>query len=308
MSFYLYLIVYLRSTGFSLNMGTVKFYLAFSAVLLILLLLFPSPSIEASTPPDCPVHSDPHPDARELVEQSISAMGRIKTLKGRLVTWERYFNSSTGDYGDVDFNLRESPKEVRILAHKPEGDAGTRIFYKEGSNKNQASVRKPMALIDTLGISLDPEGKKLINQSHHSILTLGFKLTHNVLKKALKDHGEKFKDYVTYMGMGKRWGRNCHEIELNFKDWAWTTYTMEKTETLLDLERRINLSAYLIAEKNNLLVYETVKAGKVLKVPNAFAKTTTLYIDAQNLLPIGQIMYDENGVFEKYEYKNLVVN
>lgn len=274
------------------------------ACLLCLLLIFPAITFAqplANTPPI-------HPDGAQLIKQSVSAMSKINKLTGKLVTWERFYNSASGDYGDVNFQIWMKPHEVKLLAFLPEGDKGTRLHFKDGTNKNQTAIRKPAPLIDTLGISLDPEGKKLVNNAHHSMLTLGFKLAHNILAKAIKDHGADFDQYVTYVGKGKRFGRNCHEVKLEFKDWGWESYTMEKTESLLDLERRVNLSAYLIAEKNEYMVYETIKAGTKLTVPNAFAKTTTLYIDETNLLPIGQIMYDERGVFEKYEFKNLKIN
>ena len=61
-------------------------------------------------------------------------------------------------------------------------------------------------------------------------------------------------------------------------------------------------------EKNNLGYGAKVNKGTVIKIPNAFAKKVEIYIDKENNLPIYQIVHDEKGVFEKFEFKNLKIN
>jgi outer membrane lipoprotein-sorting protein len=54
--------------------------------------------------------------------------------------------------------------------------------------------------------------------------------------------------------------------------------------------------------------YDDIKAGQQIKVPNAYARKTVLYIDKETYLPIVQKMYDEKSLFAHYEFHNLQLN
>jgi outer membrane lipoprotein-sorting protein len=49
-------------------------------------------------------------------------------------------------------------------------------------------------------------------------------------------------------------------------------------------------------------------SGKQIKVPSAYAKKSTIYIDKETYMPIFQEMSDDIGVFERYEYSSLKIN
>ena len=76
----------------------------------------------------------------------------------------------------------------------------------------------------------------------------------------------------------------------------------------MKIARKLNLSEYMILEKNKLSNYTSVKAGQTIKVPNMYAKKVVLYIDKINLMPIYQEVHDDQGMFEEYHYINLIVN
>jgi outer membrane lipoprotein-sorting protein len=48
--------------------------------------------------------------------------------------------------------------------------------------------------------------------------------------------------------------------------------------------------------------------GKTLKVPSSYAKKSVLYIQKDTKIPVYQEMSDDKGLFEKYEYRDVVVN
>lgn len=239
---------------------------------------------------------------REITESSIAAMGRYKTLSGKLVRAERVKGKMVE--GSLDFKLQENPRKIYIFNHKP--DEGAEVIYIEGTNNNEALVNPNKTLMPNL--NLDPEGDLLMKDQHHSMLNLGLRFTKDVIKTSLEQYGDDFEKYVTYKGEMSWHGRKVHVIEIEFADWKWESYTMEKTETLLQFERRTKLNANLIAEKNGMSVNSKVKAGKVLQVPNAYAKTSTLFVDKSNKMTIYQELKDEKGVFERYDYLNLKVN
>ena len=54
--------------------------------------------------------------------------------------------------------------------------------------------------------------------------------------------------------------------------------------------------------------YNDVKEGQIIKVPNAYAKSTLLLIDKETFLPISNTVFDDQGLYEKYEYVELQIN
>lgn len=245
--------------------------------------------------------------ARKLVDESIAAMKGVRSLKGNLISRERFKGKMIAE-SEVEFSMVESPKTIDITVKKPADDAGTIIHYKAGENKGKAKVQPGSGIGSVLDPNLKPSGDLLMEDQHHTILTLGLRFTHDIIAHSLKKYGDGFEEYVSYAGEGTWHGRKVHMVQIEFSDWKWESYTMEKTETLLDLENRLKLSAFLIAEKNGYAVNEKVKAGKTLQIPNAYAKTTKLFIDQVTKLPIRQEMSDDKGVFEWYDYRNLKIN
>jgi len=54
--------------------------------------------------------------------------------------------------------------------------------------------------------------------------------------------------------------------------------------------------------------FDILKKGRVLKVPNTYAKDVTLYIDRLYYLPIGIKVSDDKKLFEQYDYFYLQEN
>ncbi len=78
------------------------------------------------------------------------------------------------------------------------------------------------------------------------------------------------------------------------------------TSTAFQLSRLIVASDYLIKEKNSKVSYaRRIKKGTTLSVPSAYASKVVVYIDKETYMPVVQMLYDERGMFEKYEYTNI---
>ena len=54
--------------------------------------------------------------------------------------------------------------------------------------------------------------------------------------------------------------------------------------------------------------YNDVSEGQKIKIPIVYVKKSVLYIDKISYLPIKQVMSDDKGLFEEYEFINLKVN
>ena len=46
----------------------------------------------------------------------------------------------------------------------------------------------------------------------------------------------------------------------------------------------------------------------MIYITSLYSKKSVLYIDEENYFPIYQLIYDENGLFEKYIYTKLILN
>ena len=104
-------------------------------------------------------------------------------------------------------------------------------------------------------------------------------------------------------------GRQCYKIEINDPTFKYVSYTIKNGESLYQISKRLNVSEQLIIEKNsNLNDFDSGKDGMIIQIPNSYAKSSTVYIDIKNYHTIYQELRDEKGVFERYGFKNLVIN
>ena len=54
--------------------------------------------------------------------------------------------------------------------------------------------------------------------------------------------------------------------------------------------------------------YYDIKPGQIIKIPNDYASKMIMFVDKEFILPLVMEVYDEKGVFERYEYKKLQLN
>jgi outer membrane lipoprotein-sorting protein len=188
-------------------------------------------------------------------------------------------------------------------------NSGVELLYVTGWNNNKPFIN-PNGF-PYVNVSFDVNSPKVRNDGHHPITHAGFSYLYVQVKnteKKLAANGQKLEDIIKIAGDYTWNGKSCTKLILENSDFQFISYTCTQTESLLSLCERINVSEYMVMEKNNLRYGANVTKGMVLKVPNAFAKKAELYIDKSNGLPIYQVVYDDKGVFEKYEFRNLKIN
>ena len=83
---------------------------------------------------------------------------------------------------------------------------------------------------------------------------------------------------------------------------------VKKDETLTTIATRLNISDYMMLEKNKETVddYDDLDEDEEILIPNLYCKKITFYVDKDNFLPIRQLIYDDIGLFEEYQYANLL--
>jgi hypothetical protein len=236
----------------------------------------------------------------EVINKMIAAVSEVKTLKYNLKLIERtekkfnFFGSSV--------KLNRVPRKLYLNAN------GIEVLYIEGKHDGDALVN-PNAF-PYINLYLDPMGSLMRQDQHHTINEIGFDYFGSVIEASAKKVGDKFDHYFILDGEETVNNRPCYKVIIHNNDFGFVDYTVKKGENLNTIGRKLFVSEYMIlsANKHKVDDFKDVKAGQIIKVPNAYAKNVLLYIDKVNFLPIGVRVFDDKGLFEQYDYYNLQLN
>ena len=99
-----------------------------------------------------------------------------------------------------------------------------------------------------------------------------------------------------------------YKIAIEFINFKYYNLKVDRVENLTAIADRLYVNDYMLSELNDIDLWDELKVRAILKVPNAYAKKIELYIDKANGLPLSQVVYDEIGVYEKYDFSDLKIN
>jgi hypothetical protein len=245
----------------------------------------------------------PVSQARAIVNEMIHAMDNIITLSGRMRRTERMIDGII--HGEALFKLNRKPKKLYFYNLKPE--EGAELLYVEGWNNNKAYIHPNK--FPWVNVSLSPYASNFAERQHHSILEAGFDFTNGILKKMIADYGDQFDNHVKYVGKQKWYTKMVDVLEFENPDYGFVPYTIKQGENLIDLEHRLKIPAYKVLEINPEVEDKfDVIAGQVVQIPNIYAKKLVVMVDPDLHLPVVQLIFDDKGLFEKYEFSELQVN
>jgi hypothetical protein len=241
--------------------------------------------------------------ARGIVYQMLSATEQINTLTFKLKKGERVNGKMVT--GEQDVKYMHSPRKTYAYLHSP--SKGTEVLWLADANNGKVLV-KPTSF-PYMSISLSPFGSILRKNNHHTVHQVGFDYVAAIVRNIAEKSGEKFDTYFQYQGEVTFDNRPCYKILIDYIPYQYVTYTVQPNEDLPAIADKLFVSDYMIKEINpDIDDYDDVKAGQQIKVPNAYARKTILYIDKETHLPLVQKMYDEKGLFSQYEFYSLRLN
>lgn len=242
--------------------------------------------------------------AKPIMDQVLRAMDNIQTLSGRVKRRERMVD---GHYnvGDMRFKMMVKPRKIYVYNYKP--SEGAEVLWAEGWNNNKAYVHPNK--FPWVNVSLHIHSGNLLDEQHHDLMAVGFVYTRGILGHVMKKYADDFDKYVTYEGTEEWYGKKVHVVRIRYDEYGFEEYTVQKGEDLFDIDLKLHVPAYKLIEINeDVDDFFDVKAGQVIKVPNVYAKDVMLMIDTETYLPVVQMLSDEKGLFEKYEYHDIKVN
>ncbi len=241
--------------------------------------------------------------AKSIIQKMITASEGVKTARYSLKKQERI--ESEMIESAMNAKLQNSPYKVYVYNIKP--TSGSEVLFSAGENNGNALVNPNS--FPYVNLNLNPNNSLLRKEQHHTLNDLGFNYITNIIKNQVKKEGEKFFGYLTYDGEVEWSGKKMYKITLDNKNFAYVNYTVLKGETITTIAKKLNVSDYMILAANPKVgFYDDVKTNQVIKVPNSYARKIVLYIDKTNYLPLGQFIYDEKGLYEKYEMHNFILN
>jgi outer membrane lipoprotein-sorting protein len=237
---------------------------------------------------------------REMFAKSKLITGMTYTMKKQ----ERIEGKLQQQVSDTKLSL--NPLKVYLRQKSPKD--GLEVLYVTGKNNNHA-------LINTNGfpwvnISLDPMGNTMRENQHHTLYESGYSHLISILEHLTNKYGKEAESMITNTGTVTWNGKTCYVIAFNNPNFKYIQHTIKAGETILTISEKSKLSEYMILELNKDKVdsYTDVSVGQVITIPNDYSSKMELYIDKQSMLPSIIKVYDDKGLYEYYEYNNVVIN
>ncbi len=238
---------------------------------------------------------------REIISQMIDSIKVIKTQRYTVKSTERVDGHLL--FAQSNIKINTNPKKIYFF--NPEKNI--EVLWVQGTNNNDALVHA--SAMPFMNFNLDPYGSLMRKDQHHTIFDLGFQFVGltiaNTIIKAPKD----FDKHFLYAGSILYDNKDCHQVVINYPEYKYVEYITGKGETVTSISQKMNTSDFKIRHINDLSSYfGTIKEGKKLKIPTPYANKAIVYIDKKTALPLSIKIYDEEGLFESYDFTFVNIN
>lgn len=235
----------------------------------------------------------------QLTTRMSAAIENLKTLRCTVKAQER----AAGNINKARsiMKLTYNPVRIYIKTHKD-----VEVLWLAGQNNGDAWVYP--AAFPYVTLSLDPKGKLMRGNQHHTALQAGFGTISDLLRTTNLRQDNSFSRSFRYTGDTLLLGRTCHVLRSNYPQFRYVSYKAGKNETISSVAERFGCGEYRVIERNGLSIGEKIPEGKVLQVPNAYGRRTTVCVDPRTFLPTMVQVDDDKGLFEKFEFADVIAN
>jgi hypothetical protein len=235
----------------------------------------------------------------QLMSQLTAAIQNLKTLRCAADASERIGTKYVKDRSTMKLSF--NPLRVYLKNGK-----GVEVLYLAGQNNGDAWVNPNAFPYVTL--SLAPEGSLMRKGQHHTVLQAGFGTITDLLEGSASRPDKSFNRSFRYAGDTTVQGRPHYILRSDYPQFRYVAYKAGKNETPATVAARFGCGEYRILERNKLDVGDKLTEGQVVQVPNAYGRRTLVVVDPKTFLPTAVAVYDDRGLYEKYEFSNVVAN
>jgi outer membrane lipoprotein-sorting protein len=239
---------------------------------------------------------------REIIDQMLDSVKNVKTQRYRVKSTERISGHLLFASSIIKIDLSTKKK---IYLFNPEKNI--EVLWVTGKNNGNAIVRS--GSVPLMNFNLDPYGSIMRKDQHHTIFDLGFQYIGMTIANTILKAPKDFDKHFQYAGTIKYDNHDCHQVVINYPEYKFIEYVTGKGETVTSISLKLNTSDYKIRYINDLSSYfGTIKEGKKLKIPIPYANKAIVYIDKKSAIPLSIKVYDDEGLFESYDFSNVVIN
>ncbi len=236
--------------------------------------------------------------AVKILQTMLRAVPQVRDLRFELRDCER--EGTQTHRGDETVTLALHPLRLyaKIIAPK----SGVEVLWDAGRFGGKALVHPRGFPFFT--VKLDPYGSALWT-GHHPLFDVQPGYIAAIVAAGLREGLYQ----VRNLGLDSLDGRPCDRIALIDSAFGEDTLPVEKPESVLDIAKSFQLSAFrILGENPGLKPLAEIPAGRRLLVPTAYAPRLEVCVDRATSLPVMESVSDGHGLFERYEYHFLELN
>ena len=239
------------------------------------------------------------PTTAQVVARLTAAIENLKSMRAVVEARERI-----GDkYISATSAIKLTTKPLRIYL---KNQKGVEVLYVTGHNGGDAWVYP--AAFPYVTLSLDPQGALMRRDQHHTALQIGFGTIADLLASSDKVLDKSFTRSFRYVGDSTAQQRRCYVLRADYPQFRYVSYKVGKNETPATVAAHFGCGEYRVLERNNLSVGSHLAEGQVLQVPNAYGRRVVVLVDPRTFLPMSVTVHDDRGLFERFEFSNVVAN
>ena len=241
----------------------------------------------------------PSVTTEQLTTRLSAAIENLKTLRCGVKAQERI----GGNINRTQSIMKITYNPLRIYVRNQKG---VEVLWVSDQNDGDAWVYP--AAFPYVTVSLDPNGRLMRSNQHHTVLQAGFGTISDLLRTTGLRQNNTFSRSFRYTGDTTLLGRSCHVLRSDYPQFRYISYKAGKNETITTVAERVGCGEFRIIERNDLTIGDKIPEGKVIQVPNAYGRRTTVCVDPKTYLPTMVQVNDDKGLFEKFEFFDVVVN
>ncbi|RSK34496.1 DUF1571 domain-containing protein [Hymenobacter metallilatus] len=242
---------------------------------------------------------EPKITTEQLTTRLSTAIQGLKTLRCNVRAQERI----EGSYQQARtlMKISFSPYKVYMRNQK-----GIEVLYVTGQNNGDAWVYPNSFPYVTL--SLDPKGAVMRKNQHHTTLDAGYGTIAEMLHGSSQRLDRSFEKTFRYAGDTTVQGHPAYVLRSDFPQFRYLSYKPARNESVSTISDKFGCGEYRILERNDLSPGAVVPAGKAVQVPNGYGRRIIICIDQKLFLPLVVQVTDDKGLFEKFEFSDVVPN
>lgn len=269
------------------------FFASLSPALRRMLALAPATLLLAAAPATAPITTE------QLTSRMATAIEGLKYLRCTVKAQER-----------IDGSIHQA-RSIMKISYKPlriyiKNQKGVEVLWVAGQNNGNAYVNP--AAFPYVTLNLDPNARLMRNNQHHTVLQAGFGTIADLLKTTGLRQDLSFSRSFKYVGDSTVMGKPNYVLRSDYPQFHYVSYKAGRNETIGSVAERFGCGEYRIFTRNNLTIGDKIPEGTVLQIPNAYGRRTIVCIDPKTYLPTVVQVNDDKGLFEKFDFSDVVPN